>query len=229
MRILALDTSTEWCGAAVGDDAQWLVREIRSGAQHSEHLLPMVRAVLAEAGTSLASLDAIAFGAGPGSFTGIRVGCGVAQGLAFGADLPVVAVSTLEALAQEARRAHGWSRVFACLDARMREVYAAAYEAEAATWRAFLEPLVAQPGDLAPLANAEAGAGNGFAAYPALAAQIGLEAIDATLRPTARAIGELALPRVVAGGGVPAAEALPNYVRQRVALTTAERDAGLRL
>jgi len=230
MRILALDTSTEWCGAAVGDGAQWHVREIHAGTLHSEHLLPMVRTVLADAGTSLASLDAIAFGAGPGSFTGIRVGCGVAQGLAFGAGLPVVAVSTLEALAQEARRAHGWSRVFACLDARMREVYAAAYEADAATWRSLLEPVVTQPAELAPLTIADAGAaGNGFAAYPTLAAQIGLEAVDATLRPTARAIGELALPRFAAGEGVPAAEALPNYVRQRVALTTAERDAGARL
>jgi tRNA threonylcarbamoyladenosine biosynthesis protein TsaB len=229
MRILALDTSTEWCSAAVGDGEQWLSREIHAGALHSEHLLPMVRSLLADAGLTLASLDGIAFGAGPGSFTGIRVGCGVAQGLAFGADLPVVGASTLEALAQEARRAHGWRRVFACLDARMREVYAAAYEAEAATWRAILEPTVAQPGALAPTNRAEGGAGDGFAAYPALAAQLGLAAVDAELRPTARAIGELALPRLAAGDGVPAAQALPTYVRQRVALTTAERDAGLRL
>src|SRR5215471_6969202 len=101
MRILALDTSTEWCSAAVGDGGQWHVREAHAGTLHSEHLLPIVRSLLADAGLALASLDGIAFGAGPGSFTGIRVGCGVAQGLAFGADLPVVAVSTLEALAQE--------------------------------------------------------------------------------------------------------------------------------
>jgi tRNA threonylcarbamoyladenosine biosynthesis protein TsaB len=229
MRILAFDTSTEWCSAAVLDGGQWHVREARAGALHSEHLLPMIRSLLADAGLTLASLDGIAFGAGPGSFTGIRVGCGVAQGLAFGAELPVVGVSTLEALAEEARRAHGWCRVFACLDARMREVYAAAYETEGPTWRAIQEPTVAQPAALAPASRAEAGVGNGFAAYPALAAQLGLAAVDAEMRPTARAIGELALPQLAAGHGVPAAEALPTYVRQRVALTTAERDAGLRL
>src|SRR5262245_45119996 len=229
MRILALDTSTEWCSAAVGDGGQWHVRESHAGALHSEQLLPMVRSLLAEGGMSLANLGGIAFGAGPGSFTGIRVGCGVAQGLALGADLPVVGVSTLEALAQEARRAHGWQRVFACLDARMREVYAAAYEAEGIRWRAIVEPLVARPVDLAAADHADAGAGNGFAAYAALAAPLGLAVVDAELRPTARAVGELALPQLTAGRGVPAAQALPTYVRQRVALTTAERDAGMRL
>jgi tRNA threonylcarbamoyladenosine biosynthesis protein TsaB len=231
MRILALETSTEWCGVAVGDGAQWVVREECSGTTHSERLLPMARAALAEAGQALAGLDAIAFGAGPGSFTGIRIGCGVAQGLAFGADLPLVAVPTLEALAREARRAHGWTCVLACLDARMREVYAALYEADGDAWRALTEPVAVRPEALAlPLAgDAIQGAGNGFAVYPALAARLGLAASDAALRPTARAIGELALPRLAAGEGVSAAAALPLYVRHRVALTTAERDAGARL
>jgi len=231
MWTLALDSSTEWCSAAVGDGRRWHVRDEHAGSTHSERLLPMVRAVLAEAGLALAELDGIAFGAGPGSFTGIRVGCGVAQGLAFGAGLPLVPVSTLEALAQEARNAHGATRVLSCLDARMREIYAGLYVADGATWRAEMAAVAARPEALSSLPPGAAcfGAGNGFRAYPALAARLGLPAADPDLRPTARAIGELALPRLAAGEGVAPAAALPVYVRHRVALTTAERDAGVRL
>src|SRR5512139_2007082 len=200
MWMLALDSSTEGCSAAVGDGRQWHVRDEHAGSSHSERLLPLVRAVLAEAGLALGRLDGIAFGAGPGSFTGIRVGCGVAQGLAFGAGLPLVPVSTLEALAQEARRAHGATRVFACLDARMREVYAGLYAADGAAWRAETDVVAVRPEAVSPPAGAACfGAGSGFRAYPALAPQLGLAATDAGLRPTARAIGELALPRLAAG------------------------------
>jgi tRNA threonylcarbamoyladenosine biosynthesis protein TsaB len=231
MLMLSLDCSTEWCSAAVGDGTQWHARDEHAGHAHSERLLPMVRSVLGDAGFALGQLDGIAFGAGPGSFTGIRIGCGVAQGLALGADLPVVAVPTLDALAQEARRAHGWTSVVACLDARMREIYVACYEAEGDHWRALTEPVASPPETLRlPLRQGSVGgAGNGFAAYPALAAQLGLAAVDASLRPTARAIAELALPRLAAGEGVEAAMALPRYVRHRVALTPAERAAGARL
>ena len=124
---LALETSTEWCSVAVGDGITLARPTSTPGQTHSERLLPMVDAALAEAGWTLRQLDGIAFGAGPGSFTGIRIGCGVAQGLAFGADLPVVPVPTLAAIAQEVFRARGWNRVIACLDARMREVYLAGY------------------------------------------------------------------------------------------------------
>ncbi len=231
MWVLALDSSTEWCSAAVGDGRQWHVRDEHAGSTHSERLLPMVRAVLAEAGLTLGRLDGIAFGAGPGSFTGIRIGCGVAQGLAFGTGLPLVPVSTLEALAQEARRAHGATRVFACLDARMREVYAALYAAVGATWRAETDAVAVRPETVPALPAGAAcfGAGNGFRAYPALATRLGLAGTDAALRPTARAVGELALPRFAAGEAVAAAAALPVYVRHRVALTSAARDAGQRL
>lgn len=231
MRILALDTSTEWCSVAIGDGTEWRVRESHAGSLHSECLLPMVRALLIDTGLALAGLDGIAFGAGPGSFTGIRVGCGIAQGLAFGADLPVLPVSTLEALAHEARRVHGWRRVLPCLDARMREVYAAAYAARGEEWHTLMEPRVTSPDDVAvpPDCVGVRGAGNGFNAYPTLAGRLELAEVDADLRPSARAIGELALPRLAAGHGVAAADALPTYVRHRVALTTVERDAGLRL
>jgi tRNA threonylcarbamoyladenosine biosynthesis protein TsaB len=233
MRILALETSTDWCSVAVGDGARWHRRDERAGQGHSERLLPMIDAALAEAGWSLSDLDGVAFGAGPGSFTGIRIGCGVAQGLAFGGGLPVIPVPTLVAIAHEAFRAHGWEHVLAGLDARMRELYAAAYARQGDDWREIVAPAVGLPRAIVRPATPEhgnwAGAGNGFTAYPALASRLGLSEVDVSVRPTAQAIGELALPRLAAGEGVPAADALPVYVRHRVALTTAERDAGIRL
>ena len=233
MRILALETSTDWCSVAVGDGVRWCRRDERAGQAQSERILPMIDAVLAEAGWSLRNLDGLAFGAGPGSFTGIRIGCGVAQGLAFGGALPVVPVPTLAAIAQEALRVHGWQRVLACVDARVREVYAAAYARHGDGWREVAAPVVMPPRDLARPAPSEEGswpgAGNGFAAYPGLASQLALTDADASIQPTAQAIGELALPRLAAGEGVPAGEALPVYVRHRVALTIAEREAGIRL
>src|SRR5258708_15314143 len=99
MRILAFDASTEICAVALGDGARWAERVEHAGQRHSELLLPMIRALLTEAGLALADLDGIAFGAGPGSFTGLRIACGVAQGLAFGADLPLAGVATLGAMA----------------------------------------------------------------------------------------------------------------------------------
>jgi len=233
MRILALETSTEWCSVAVGDGEDWYVRDEHAGQAHSERLLPMVDAALAATGWSLHSLDGLAFGAGPGSFTGIRIGCGVAQGLALGADLRVVPVPTLAAIAQDAFRARGWPRVLACLDARMREVYVAAYAREGGVWREIAAPSVVPPAKvLRPATAAEAGwfgAGNGFAAYPALGLQLDLSQVAADVHPTALAVAQLALPRLAAGGGVAAADALPLYVRHRVALTTAEQEAGARL
>ena len=230
MRILALETSTEWCSVAAGDGARWLARDELTGPAHSERALALVDAVLAEAGWALATLDGIAFGAGPGSFTGIRVACGLAQGLALGADLPVIPVPTLEALAHAAWRESGGQRIVACLDARMREVYIAVYARSDSTWREVAAPRVLAPGSIdGPEGPGWIGAGNGFAAYPGLGAQLGLVRAEAAARPTAQAVGELALPRLAAGEGVAAADALPLYVRHRVALTTAERDAGARL
>ena len=233
MRILALDTSTEWCSVAVGDGREWHRSDEHAGQSHSERVLPMVRSVLAEAGWALADLDGIAFGAGPGSFTGVRIGCGVAQGLALGADLPVVGIPTLEALAQEVLRARGWRHVFACLDARMREVYVASYVRVDDAWRESSAPAVMAPADIrrepSPAPPDWFGAGNGFAAYPALAAQLLLADTALDAHPTARSIGELALPRFAAGEGVAAVDAVPVYVRERVALTVAEQAQGVRL
>jgi len=215
---------------AVGDGTRWIVRDVQAGQTHSERLLPFVTEVLAAAGWSLGDLDGIAFGAGPGSFTGIRIGCGVAQGLALGAGRPVVPVSTLAAIAHAHWCDRGDTRVVACLDARMREVYVAAYDHGAAGWSERHGPAVLLPEEIAlDLPGSWVGAGSGFAAYPALAGRLGLVAVDASARPTAQAIGDLALMRLRAGEGVAAGDALPVYVRHRVALTSAERAAGARL
>jgi tRNA threonylcarbamoyladenosine biosynthesis protein TsaB len=232
MQILALDASTDVCAAALGDGAHWAERVENAGQRHSELLLPMVRALLTEMRLDLAALDGIAFGAGPGSFTGLRIACGVAQGLALGANLPIIGIATLEAMAETARKRSGSTRVIAALDARMLEVYVAAYEHDGSRWRAAIDPAVALPGE-APLppGGGWTGVGNGFAAYPALRERFAgaLAGCDEGILPTASAIGSLALPRFAAGEGVPAREAAPLYIRHRVALTTAERAAGMRL
>jgi tRNA threonylcarbamoyladenosine biosynthesis protein TsaB len=231
MKLLAFDTSTQWLSVACGEGNVWFTRGEMAGQAASERLLPLVDAVLAEAGWSLADLDAIAFGAGPGSFTGVRIACGVAQGLGLGADLPLIAVPSLEALAHAAWRIHGAARVFACLDARMREVYVAAYARVDDRWETRLPPAVLAPA--AVVLPDDAGpwfaAGDGLLAYPELVSALHWSKSDFTIVPDARDIAALALPRLMAGEAVDAAHALPLYVRHRVALTTAERQAGQRL
>jgi tRNA threonylcarbamoyladenosine biosynthesis protein TsaB len=229
MRVLAIDCSTEWLSVAAGDRTGCVERREHAVQAHSQLALPRIDAVLAERGWHVRDLDGIAFGAGPGSFTGVRIACGVAQGLALGASLPVVPVATLEALAQQAFRAHAATRVYACLDARMREVYVAAYERAGDGWRETLAPAVMKPDETRLPKGEWFGAGEGFSAYPELAERLALRAVDATLVPSAGAIIELAVPRLVAGQGLDAAHALPLYVRHRVALTSAERAAGARL
>jgi tRNA threonylcarbamoyladenosine biosynthesis protein TsaB len=230
MRILAIETSGDWCGIAVGDGVRWHVRDEEAGQSHSERALLLVRGALADADWALASLDGIAFGAGPGSFTGVRIACGLAQGLAFGADLPVVPVPTLAALAHAVWSSTRHEKIFVCLDARMHEVYVAAYARQGDAWREVLAAAVLPPSAVAaPDGTGWFGAGSGFALDATLVTQLGLVGADASARPTPRAVGELALPRLAAGEGVAASAARPLYVRHRIALTTAEREAGVRL
>ena len=226
MRILALECSTEWLAVAAADGDAVRERREHASQSHSQRVLPLVHELLAEAGWMLASLDGIAFGAGPGSFTGVRIACGVAQGLALGSGLPLVPVGTLLALADDAARLHGVTRVFACLDARMREVYVAAYERMGVEWREVQAPEVVKPQALSLPPGRWFGAGEGFAAYPALAASEAIEGHDSALVPSAAAVARLARPRLAAGDGVPPERALPFYVRHRVALTSAQRAAG---
>jgi tRNA threonylcarbamoyladenosine biosynthesis protein TsaB len=230
MQLLALDTSTEWLSVALFDGRDAIAVRERTGNASSERILPAVAEVLAQAGASLARLDGIAFGAGPGSFTGVRIACGVAQGLAFGAGLPVFGVPTLGAIAQSEWRTHGAPRVIACLDARMREVYVAAYLRNDTGWALVREPAVCKPDAIDPLPpQAWHGAGNGFAVHPQLSSRLALASCDPSIIPDAQSIAEWAWPLMLAGEGVPAEQAQPLYVRHRVALTSAERAAGIRL
>jgi len=224
LKLLAFDTASEWCSAALLIDGAVSFRAVHAGQKHSELLTPMLGELLAEAGLSYRQLDGLAFGCGPGSFTGLRIACGVAQGLALGADLPVLGVSTLEALAEEA--GEGADEVLACLDARMNEVYAALYQRAGLGWRALAGPLVCPP-QVAPLPESAGciGAGPGFAAYPALRERMEgrLVTIVSDAIPHARAIARLAAPRFAAGEFGAPETAEPLYVRNKVALKVSER------
>ena len=196
--------------------------EERAGNRHSELVLPMLERLLAGAGIASAQLDAVAFGAGPGAFTGLRIACGAAQGLAFAHGLPVLGVSTLEAMAEEA----GGRRVVACLDARMSEVYFSAYERRDAgpggRWREVIPVMCIAPA-AAPRLPGEGwiGCGSGFAVYGSL----GLDNVIPDIHPSATAVARLAAARIAAGEGVDAALAAPVYVRDKIAFTSAERNA----
>lgn len=222
MLILALETSTELGSCALWRDGSLLERRCPAGRSHSETLLPLIRELLAEAGTSVAALDAIAFGAGPGAFTGLRVACGAAQGLAVAAGLPLLPVTSLEATAVQA----GDGDVLALLDARMGEIYAAAYRVQAGTCQQLGEIRVLPPAALVlPEADGWRACGNAPAAYPLLQDRLqaaGIAILPGIL-PTAAAVAGLAAPRVARGEGVDAALAAPLYIRDKVAKTVAER------
>lgn len=223
LKILALDTSTEYCSIAVLLDGEILSREILAKQRHSELILPMLRQMLGEAGLTLAQLDGIAFGAGPGSFTGLRIACGVAQGLAFGADLPVMGICTLEAMAVAA----GGDNVIAALDARMSEIYHAAYTKMADEWQPVREPTLCSP-QQAPLVRGSGwiGCGSGFSIYgEALRSRYDdcIHHIISDLRPHASYMIQLAVPRFAKGLGIDPADAAPLYVRNKVALKEKER------
>jgi tRNA threonylcarbamoyladenosine biosynthesis protein TsaB len=221
--ILALDTSTEYCSVALLHEGELSSDEVRAGQQHSKLLLPMVDRLLSGAGMRLRDLDGIAFGAGPGSFTGLRIACAVAQGLAFGAELPVVPVSTLLALAQ----ASGDGRVVAAMDARMNEVYLGAYVREGGDWHAVIEPCLQAPTTMPDLPGAGwTAAGSGFAVCDGAlvdACKEKLARVDVLLYPRAAEMARLAAGVLARGLGVAPEEAAPLYVRDKVAVTVAER------
>jgi tRNA threonylcarbamoyladenosine biosynthesis protein TsaB len=218
MKFVAFETSTEWCSAALWLDGELAGIDERVGHGHSERLLPMLERLASAAGVALRSLEAVAFGAGPGSFTGLRIACGVAQGMAFARGIPAIGISTLEALAEES----GAARVVACLDARMHEVYYSALEKSGGRWREVLPAQCVAPAAMrVPPGEGWIGCGNGFAAYGPL----GLDKVMADIHPSAVAVARLAAPRLAAGESVDAALALPVYVRDKVAFTTGERNA----
>ena len=233
MNLLALDTSTEFLSLAlqVGDEKgcdKTYTHHQHAGQAASQLVLPQIQALLDSANIKLSDLDGIAFGAGPGAFTGVRVACGVAQGLGFGAGLPVVGVNTLLALAQTS----GENKVIACLDARMGEIYHAAFVRENGEWFEQSATRVCKPEAAPVLEGVWAGVGSGWAVYSEVLSAVyakNLVKTLTTITPTAQAILQLATPTFTAGLAKPASEAEPIYIRNRVALTTLERAEGLRL
>jgi len=225
MNLLAFDTSTDTLSIAVQrGEAQWR-HDGPGGAQASATLIPAVRTLLAQAGLDFGQLDAIVFGCGPGSFTGLRTACAIAQGLAFGAGagrgIPVLPVDTLAAVAEQARHQHGCTEVVAVLDARMDEVYTAPYQWRDGAWHAAGALGLCAPQQVQVPAGWTV-AGNAQAAYGERLAP-GAHHVQAL--PTASALLRLAPGLLAAGGAVPADQALPLYIRDKVAQTTAERAA----
>lgn len=230
MKILALDTATEACSAALllGDTLLARYEELRRG--HAERILPMVEGLLAEGGVQLRDLDCLAVGRGPGAFTGVRIAVSVAQGLAFGADRQIVPISDLAAVAQRAADTHRATHVLVCLDARMGEVYWAAFQASpGGLVLPVTDERVDAPASVAPPREGSwFGAGTGWSAYPDLGLRLEksglrLAGTDGTLRPRAQEIARLAVRGFREGHAVPPEEALPVYVRDRVAVTSSSR------
>lgn len=231
MNLLAFDTSTERISAAVQrDDVRWRY-DSAGGPLASGTLIPALLSLLAQAGLALTDLNALVFGRGPGSFTGLRTACAVAQGLAFGTALPVLPIDTLLAVAENAHNKSGATHVLALLDARMNQVYAAAYAWTDGAWQAVDDITVCPPEALTlPDGCAQPAdwllAGNIFSSPADYGDRLPsrLRALPRTsAMPTADALLALAPARLAQGLAVTAQDALPLYIRNKVALTMAER------
>ncbi len=236
--LIALETSTEYCSVALLHGASVHTRHVHAGQTHSAVLLPMVAELLAEADLTLAGCDAIVFGAGPGSFTGLRIACSVAQGLAWGAQRPVIPVCSLEMLAE------GWrmqgadlligTLLLCALDDRMGEVYWALLEWDGADWQRRVSPSLAKPEQVVAEVDAlligdlrrirVIGCGNAFFVFASIMASAVVQVADEPRLPHAGAALSLARRMWVRGEVLPAHRAMPLYVRDQVALTTAARD-----
>ena len=243
MNLLAFDTGTEFMSIAVcstrdGQLQHWQ-HTTAGGAKASTDLIPAILVLMQQAGLRLQDLDAICFGSGPGSFTGLRTACSVAQGLAYGAGVPVLPVDSLLAVAEDARHSalgvHPTAVVTALLDARMDEMYCATFSYAGGQWTelegsALVRPeqLVRQSMESSAQPEAWVLAGNVFAVYGERVAAHDAAALTAqriAALPTAAAMLRLAPALLVAGHAVPAEQALPSYIRDKVAKTTAERMA----
>ncbi|MBI1772927.1 MAG: tRNA (adenosine(37)-N6)-threonylcarbamoyltransferase complex dimerization subunit type 1 TsaB [Burkholderiales bacterium] len=223
-RILAIETSTELATAAILTDSGIFIRELSGVQTHSQGILPAIQALLVEAGVRLQDCDAIAFGCGPGAFTGIRTACGIVQGLAYGADMPVVPVVSLLAMAEAAREQVAANEFVCILDARMNEVYWAQYRFDdVAGWTEISAPALAGLNAALvaiTLESPQLVLGNGvtlpepeLARYPVVRCM-----------PHAKQVGILGRLNFAAGRGLPADQAQPLYLRNKIALTTAERE-----
>lgn len=247
IRLLSLETSTDqggfclWSGSTDGTVSVQRAVSCPAGQPHAETLLPLLRAALSDMGWALADLDAVVFDAGPGMFTGLRVSAALAQGLAVAMNKPVIGVSSLEVLAETAYQHSGAQRVLTLMDARMNQIYAAAWERTVDhSWKPLLAPCLVNPDALEALdtlvrvgltAATMVVAGTALEVYPeARDWQLAQAMTDSQCRyPDAVALAVLGARRLALGAGHDAAEAVPVYVRDRVALTTAERAAGMSL
>ena len=220
MKILAIDTATEQCSVALRDNAKTVTRSFLSARGHADRLLPMIDEVLSEAGLRVGELSALAFGRGPGAFTGVRIATAAVQGLATGAGLPVIGISDLAAIAQQ--HARTGASVLACMDARMGEVYWAVFGFDEQGRCCALTPeRVTSPetvvADLAARRDLPSlAAGSGLAAYPQLRAAFATLQIDDKALPHALQIAELAAVEFLAGRAGTARDAAPSYIRNRV-------------
>ncbi|MCA0935598.1 tRNA (adenosine(37)-N6)-threonylcarbamoyltransferase complex dimerization subunit type 1 TsaB [Vibrio alginolyticus] len=221
-KILAIDTATENCSVALLVNDQVISRSEVAPRDHTKKVLPMVDEVLKEAGLTLQDLDALAFGRGPGSFTGVRVGIGIAQGLAFGADLPMIGISTLAAMAQASYRLHGATDVAVAIDARMSEVYWARYtRKENGDWMAVDEECVIPPANLVEQAQSDektwTTAGTGWDAYQETLTSLPFSVTASeVLYPDSQDIVVLAKQEFDKGNTVPVEESSPVYLRDNV-------------
>ena len=222
VNLLAVETSTELCSVALLRGGELFLEEVMAENRHSDLLVPMLRRILERAHLAPRQMDAFAFGQGPGSFTGLRIACGIVQGLAFAAARPVVPVSTLLALAEQSNEGH----VLAALDARMGEAYLAAYSRNADDWDEVISPRLVRADALPPLPGRRwVATGSGFDRHPWLRDAY-REPIQMRLEndlPRAGSIARIAARRFGRGAGVPAEQAAPLYLRDKVALTSEER------
>jgi tRNA threonylcarbamoyladenosine biosynthesis protein TsaB len=232
VRVLALDAATETCSVALWLNGEVTVRSIESGKSSSQQILALVAELTTAAEVPLSTLDGIAASIGPGAFTGVRISVAVAQGLAFGLSIPVVPVTTLEALALQVfhnpEGAAAALRAIACLDARMGEVYWGCFTTDAV--QGLVETCASRVGPPAAVAAALGGGlyrgiGRGFSAYPELAQipDVDITARDRLALPNAREFAQLGALRLAQGGGLDPADLKPLYLRDKVALTEAER------
>lgn len=221
-KILALDTSTENCSVALTVGNQTYTRSEVSPRGHTTKILPMVDEVLKEAGLKLHDLDALAFGRGPGSFTGVRIGVGIAQGLAFGADLPMIGVSTLAAMAQSGYRKHAMEHAACAIDARMNEVYWGRFaRQDNGDWEVVDQECVIPPKELLDKVQADEWtwslAGTGWDSYQTELSELAIQTKQSdVLYPEAEDIAFLAQFQFEKGNMTVAEEASPVYLRDKV-------------
>ena len=226
-KMLAFDTSTDAMSIALQLPQGLRVRELAGGAQASARLIPEILGLLTEAGCTLAQLDAIAFGRGPGAFTGLRTACSVAQGLAFGADKPVIPVDSLMLVAQDGHHQHAAELIWVAMDARMDEVYAGAYRWQGGRWSVLSAPALYSVEALNQRWQAEPPSVIAGSALEAFGDRLHTAAAVRITQPRSRAeaLAEVAQQLWAEGAIVDAAQAQPLYLRDKVAQTTVEREA----